>query len=282
MKALAAHNPSSIYICSRKISAAQALADTIREQHTSANIIPLQLDLSSFDSIKKCAAEFNSKANRLDLLFLNAGIAFTAPGVTSEGYETQLGVNHVGHALLTQLLMSKLLATQKQTGTDVRIMLTSSEASYKFLPKGGLRLPQMKTAAESMHTSARYAHSKLANALFARKLAQVYPDITTTSHHPGTVASEIFGKADGVGPLLTALAKPIVWLTSVSTDKGAENGLWTAFVDESKLINGSYYEPVGINKEKSKNLSDQKLAQELWEWTTKELAQHGGPGWAEQ
>lgn len=196
--------------------------------------------------------------------------------------------------------MPKLLATQKQAGSDVRVMLTSSEATYRFQPKGGLRLEEMKSKAESMHTSARYGHSKLANSLFARKLAQVYPNITTTSHHPGqyirqastdrrrsspfvgTVASEIFGKADGLGSFLSTLAKPFVMLMSVSTDKGAESGLWTAFVDKSQLKNGDYYEPVGINKSTNKNLNDQKLADQLWEYTNKELAQHGGPGWSEQ
>lgn len=304
MKALASHNPSCMYLCSRKIPAAQALIDTIHEQHTDVNIVPLQLDLSSFDSIKSCAAEFNSKSDRLDLLFLNAGIAGTAPNLTKEGFETQFGVNHMGHAMLAQLLMPKLLATQKQAGADVRIMITSSIAPYTFGPKGGLQLEKMKTTADDMQSMVRYGHSKLANSLFAKKLAQVYPDITTTSHHPGTVDTEIFGKSDGVHALLLMMAKPYVYLTSVSADKGAESGLWTAVVDKSKLKNGGYYEPVGtfkvsavecdpsacqtftnpyplIVQERNKNITDQKQIDALWEWTNKELAQLGGPGWPE-
>jgi NAD(P)-dependent dehydrogenase (short-subunit alcohol dehydrogenase family) len=281
VKALAAHNPACIYLAARKIPLAEALIDTIHQQHPNANIVPLQLDLSTFDSIKKCAAEFNSKSDRLDLLFLNAGIAGTAPSLTTEGYETQFGVNHVGHALLSQLLMPKLLATQKQPGSDVRIMVTSSVGAHQFSPKSGIQLDKMKTTADSMNTMVRYGHSKLANALFARKLAQVYPGITATSHHPGTVGSEIWGKADGIGTILTMLSKPIVWLTAITSDKGAETGLWTATVDKASLKNGGYYEPVGIYKERNKNATDPKMTDDLWEWTNKELAQHGGPGWPE-
>jgi NAD(P)-dependent dehydrogenase (short-subunit alcohol dehydrogenase family) len=82
-------------------------------------------------------------------------------------------------------------------GADVRIILTSSIGAMRFAPKSGLALDQMQTNGESVGALNCYGHSKLANILFAKKLAQLYPSITTTSYHPGTVKSEIWGKSDG-------------------------------------------------------------------------------------
>ncbi|CZT19961.1 related to alcohol dehydrogenase homolog Bli-4 [Ramularia collo-cygni] len=221
-------------------------------------------------------------STRLDLLFLNAGVAGIAPSLTEDGFEAHFGINHVGHTLLTQLLMPTLLATQKLPDSDVRVLVTTGIGAHKLAPKKGLQLDLMKTTAESMSPMARSGHSKLANILFARKLAQVYPEITTTSHHPGTVKSEIWQKADGVSMILNLIAKLVVWLTAVSVEKGARSGLWTAVAEKSSIKNGEYYEPVGINKYRTQNATSQKLTDELWDWTNKELAEHDGPGWPEK
>lgn len=282
VKALAAHNPACIYLCCRKIASGQAVVDSIHQTIPQANIEILQLDLNSFDNVKKCASEFHAKSDRLDILFLNAGISATSPGLSKEGYEQQFGVNHMGHALLTQLLMPKLLETQRLPSSDVRIIITSSIGGHRIAPKQGLILDEMKTTAASTAPMVRYGHSKLANMLFARKLSQLYPQITTTSYHPGTVKTDIWGKADGA-KLLTFLVAPIVWATGVDSDTGAQTALWLATVEKGQIENGRYYapKPFGKPKEGSKWAVDQKQTDELWGWTTSELALHGGPGWPE-
>lgn len=97
VKALAAHNPATIYLCCRRPDSGQAVIDEIHKTHAKATIQLLTLDLNSFGSVKRCAEDFNSKADRLDLLFLNAGVSCTPPGTTEDGYENQFGINHVGH-----------------------------------------------------------------------------------------------------------------------------------------------------------------------------------------
>lgn len=100
----------------------------------------------------------------------------------------RFGVNHVGHALLTQLLMPTLLSTRKSSPTgDVRIVVVASKAAGIFAPKEGLILDRMKSDGSETAYMTLYGHSKLANVMFARKLAQLYPSITSTSLHPGTV-----------------------------------------------------------------------------------------------
>lgn len=90
------------------------------------NIRILELDLGSFASIAKAADEFNGNAKRLDVLMLNAGVAMLPAGLSSEGYEVHVGTNHMGHVLLTKLLMPKLLETAEMDGTDVRVVVTTS------------------------------------------------------------------------------------------------------------------------------------------------------------
>ena len=91
VRALAAHNPTKIVVCARKTSNGDKIVETVHQQHPNAKIDVLELDLSSLDGVKKCAAAFNDNNNRLDILFLNAGVAGLAPQKTKEGYEYQFG-----------------------------------------------------------------------------------------------------------------------------------------------------------------------------------------------
>ena len=281
IRLLVPHNPSIIYLCARPVSipSAEALVSSIKLSCPNTNIRILPLDLSSLANVKKFAADFLQQAPRLDLLFLNAGISTTAPALTEDGYESQFGINHVGHALLTQLLMPRLLETAASQGRDVRIMVTSSMAAHISPPPTGLVLDEMKKADPLASAYQRYAHSKVAAILFARKLAQVYPAVQTVSFNPGQVNTDLFKKATGLNKwFLMLVATPLGWLTGVSPEKGAENGLWVAFA--KGVENGAYYEPVGVLAEEKKGFfTDQKLADELWQWTDEELLAHGGPGW---
>ncbi|KAK2800139.1 hypothetical protein FQN50_008234 [Emmonsiellopsis sp. PD_5] len=271
--------PPYIPTPSRSSSPTEDLVSSIKHSYRDANVEVVPLDLSSFDSIKKCAAHINQKSHRLDILFLNAGIAGALPNLTREGYEIHFGVNYVGHALLTQLLMPKVLQTANgKQGKDVRIVITTSKAAHFRHPSAGLVLDQMKTGHPSISSGQRYAHSKLAAIHFARKLAQNYPSVTSVSIHPGIVKTGIHKTLDGHSMFVKyCLSAPLFWLFGISAEKGARNGLWAAISEDAR--NGAYYEPVGKLRDRYKYSTDQKLTDELWEWTNKELAGHGAPGW---
>jgi len=188
----------------------------------------------------------------------------------------------MGHAYLTQLLMPTLSRTKQEHQADVRIHVTSSEGGTIFVPKTGLDLDQMHAPDAFSHGMVRYGHSKLANILFARKLAQLYPDIHTTSSHPGTVKSEIWGKAYEDAKWISRLLAPMVWFTGVSTDEGARNQLWCATAAKEGMENGKFYLPIGKLADSNVHVKNQTLADELWDWTGSELTKHGAPGWPEK
>ena len=197
----------------------------------------------------------------------------------------RFGVNHLGHALLTQLLMPTLLSTLKTSPSkDVRIVNVSSKAAHIFVPQQGLILDKMKTDGTGTNYLTLYGHSKLANVMFSRKLAQLYPGITSTSLHPGTVKSEIWGKADAAGWVFRNLLAPLaVWYEGVTIQEGAKTQLWaaTAEVGEGSVENGKFYTPIGVENAFGKFAGDQGMVDELWRWTEEELKANGGPGWAE-
>jgi len=173
---LAKHNPSKIFLGARTKAKADATIAEIKKELPSANITFLDLDLASFASIKQAADTFEASSKRLDMLMNNAGIMACPAALTKEGYETQFGTNHVGHALLTKLLLPTLQRTAKEPGSDVRIINLSSSA-HNWAPKGGLVFDAMKTDMQSYSTWARYGQSKVANILFNKELAKRYPSI---------------------------------------------------------------------------------------------------------
>lgn len=114
----------------------------------------------------------------------------TPASTTAEGYEIQFGTNHLGHALLTKLLLPVLIKTAEEEGSDVRIINLTS-GGEAFAPKGGIAFDELKSDMASHLTLRRYGQSKLANILFTKQLAKRYPMIKSVAIHPGAVNTEL-------------------------------------------------------------------------------------------
>lgn len=254
---------------------------SLKQAAPNAKIVVLQLDLASLESIKQCAKTFNDISNRLDVLILNAGIAGVAPGLTKEGYEVHFGTNYLGHALLTQLLLPKMLQTkQEDPFADLRIHVTASEAGINWAPSRGIALSYMREPAPGSGGTQRYGHSKLANILFMRKLSQQYPSILVMASHPGTVKTESWGKVDGSKTL--TMLKPIGALFGVTSEEGAKNQLWcvTAREGPGGVERGKFYVPHAKELDlKNKHAGNQLEADQLWHWTNDEFRKYNTPGW---
>jgi len=269
---LAKHHPTRIYLAARTASKAESAIADIRAAVPEAPITFLSLDLTSFASIQSAAETFQSKSDRLDILINNAGIMAVPAGATKEGYEIQFGTNHVGHALLTRLLLPTLLRTAEGPGGDVRILNLSSEGHH-LAPTGGILFDRTKLDAQG--TWARYGQSKLANILFTRSLAKKYPSITSVSLHPGVIKTDLYGpnkESNAVVRYGLALFGPLFMR---DIPQGAKNQLWAATTETKELENGAYYKPVATKSGGSADARDANLAESLWEWTEKELASQG-------
>jgi NAD(P)-dependent dehydrogenase (short-subunit alcohol dehydrogenase family) len=239
-------------------------------------VLPMQLDLASFDSIHSFADSYVSKFRRLDILFANAGFAAAPAGGklhTAEGFELGLGTMHFGHFLLFQRLRYTLEKTARAPRTDVRVVSTSSAASqYTFMgawfhdslfhePPGDLR-GEITTATGGF----QYGRAKLANVLFTRHLQKVLPWITTCACHVGAVDTSIW-----VAPLrfLQPFVDAYTRTFMRSPEEGARIVLKCA-LDQSGAVkrSGAYLNGMGEVVREEGMSSDSRnatLAWRLWE-----------------
>jgi NAD(P)-dependent dehydrogenase (short-subunit alcohol dehydrogenase family) len=271
---LVKHSPAEVYLAARTPSKAEAAIEDIKKATPGAHVTYLPLDLMSFDSIKKAADEFKSKSPRLDILMNNAGIMATPLAFTKEGYESQLGTNHVGHALFTKLLLPMLLKTAEEPNSDVRIVNLSSDGHNFASFIGGIVLDQEKL--KTYNPVFRYGNSKLANILYSRGLAKRYPQITSVAVHPGVIYTDLYAPASQNFIVRMGIGASSVFWTGI--DKGAWNQLWASTIPKANLKNGAYYTPVGNISQGSwlfGYASNEQMADELWDWTKEEFKKHG-------
>lgn len=267
---LAKHEPKQIWLGARNATKAQAAIDEIKAEVPDANIKFLEIDLESFASVRNAAKTLLTDGpDRLDILLLNAGIMAMPASTTKEGYELQFGTNHMGHALLTKLLLEPLLLkTASQHGT-ARVVVLSS-AGHAMAPTGGIAFDSLKTTGESMNTWYRYGQSKLANVLFAKELARRYPALTVASVHPGVIKTNLGTPFQSTGSwIMTSIVAVFSMIASVDIATGTKNQLWAATSEH--VVSGTYYAPVGMTGKGSAETKDEALAEKLWEWTEKEL-----------
>ncbi|KAJ9657496.1 hypothetical protein H2198_004257 [Neophaeococcomyces mojaviensis] len=268
---LAQHSPSEIWMTAQSIDKAKVACADIRKQIPNANLKILQIDLASLNSIKKAAATFVAEVGRLDLLILNAGVMGTPPGRTEDGYEMQFGINHMGHAFLTKLLLP-LLTKTADTGVDVRVIVLTLY-SHRNAPVGGILFDTLKTTAEHLPSLKRYAQSKLANILYVRQLAKEYPKITVAAVHPGAANTDLSVAATDVGFIDRVMGRFVYRLFIFqSVEVAAKHQVWAATT--TNLKSGEYYEPLGVAGEGRPEGRDDDLAKELWDWTEEELKKH--------
>jgi retinol dehydrogenase 12 len=241
-----------VFIACRSAANGTVAVEKIKRLSASNSVESLVLDLSDFDSIRKCAAEFLSKQVPLQLLINNAGLA-GQKGFTKSGFELAFGVNHVGHFLLTQLLLDRI----RESG-PARIVTLASRAHIRTK---GIDWDACQKPTHTLLGFKEYADSKLANVLFSAELARRLSGtpISTYALHPGVVASDIWRKVPW--PL-----SAIVKRNMLSTEDGAKTSLYCALSPAVANETGLYYDKCTI-KTPSTLGQDKTLAADLWRRT---------------
>ena len=206
-EALAAKGARVLMACRNAAKAASAL-ESVKAKATGAAPEVRPLDLQSLASIRECAAAVSEELDSLDVLMNNAGIMAVPKATTQDGFESQLGTNHLGHFALTGLLLPTLLAA-----AEPRVVTVSSNA-HNF---GRLDLHDLFFERRRYSRWRAYGQSKLANLLFTSELQRRAVDhktpLTAVAAHPGYAATNLTsGPAVGmafVRPVLAAADKVI-------------------------------------------------------------------------
>jgi NAD(P)-dependent dehydrogenase (short-subunit alcohol dehydrogenase family) len=177
-----------IYIACRNNKRGEDALKEIKDKSNSSDVYFLQLDLSSMDSIRTFSLKFHELENHLHILINNAGIMACPKAMTKDGFEAQIGTNHMGHFLLTNLLLDLL----KQSSPSRIVVLSSLFHWYGRINKEDLN------SEKSYWKWLAYGQSKLANILFTRELARRLEGtgVTVNSCHPGAVNTELTKSLD--------------------------------------------------------------------------------------
>jgi NAD(P)-dependent dehydrogenase (short-subunit alcohol dehydrogenase family) len=153
-----------------------------------ANIDIFPLELGSFTSIRAFAAQVLIRYAKVDVLINNAGLIPRKYSLTEDGYELTFGVNFLGHFLLTQLLLDRLI-----TSKPARIIHVSSTAHTRATPEIEAFFASSKAPGRKFKWMKHYSQSKLANILYSNWLAEQLrgTGVTSNALHPGLVNTDI-------------------------------------------------------------------------------------------
>ncbi len=168
----------------RDTAKGEAVAQELRDSTGNSQIAVLSLELGSFASIRTTAAQFADLWNRLDLLVNNAGVMASPFEHTTEGFELQFGTNHVGHFLLTTLLLPSLLKSG-----NARVVSVSSLGHRR----SDIIWDDIQFERRPYDPMMAYGQSKTANVLFAVELNARYAaqGLTANAVHPGLITTNL-------------------------------------------------------------------------------------------
>jgi NAD(P)-dependent dehydrogenase (short-subunit alcohol dehydrogenase family) len=252
-----------VVITSRNAERGRTAVEEIRDRSGNDAVEVMALDLASFRSIRSFATDVLDRFDRIDVLVNNAGLMLRRRAETEDGFEQTFGVNHLGHFLLTAMLLDRLRA-----GAPARVVVVASHA-HKFIRRG-LDFDDLQSERRYRWMNA-YSKSKLANISFTRELARRLDGtgVTVNSLHPGFVRSEL-GRGGDLGGIYgwgSYIARPF----AISSTKGARTSVYLASSPEVEGVSGGYFykcKPAAP----SKVAQDAAAARRLWETSEKLVA----------
>ncbi|KAJ6453118.1 hypothetical protein C8R45DRAFT_635935 [Mycena sanguinolenta] len=243
--------------------------EAIKKETPTANIRRLILDLSSLAAVRKAAAEVNAYPEPLHVLIHNAVAGGGGFKLTTDGFESQIGTNHIGPFLLTKLLAPKLLAARSDSYIP-RVVVVASDA-HAFVPFD-ITTVTAHPNPEAYDVFGTYAQSKAANILFANEFSRrAKGKINIYSLHPGTIATNMIKKEDnkaalvGIG-LLTPDGLPNSEFSAWKTrGQGAATTVVAAFDTRLESKSGAYLvDAVEANDKIAPHCSVPETAAKLW------------------
>lgn len=242
----------------RDVAKGRAARERIREAVPGCpGIEVVTFDLADLESVRSWALRAQDVGTPLNVLVNNAGVMATPESYTSQGHELQFGVNHLGHFLLTQMLLPLMVAT----GKEARIINVSSAAHFF----GDIDFGEIQGSRGKPYDRWRaYNQSKLANVMFTYELSRRLggdSKVMVNALHPGVVASEL-GRyiLPSIPPVLAQLASNFV----LTPEQGARTSIYLASSPEVQGKTGLYWDK--CKSVRSSRLSyDTIKASRLWD-----------------
>jgi NAD(P)-dependent dehydrogenase (short-subunit alcohol dehydrogenase family) len=262
---LARRRPHLLLAC-RNLDKGQAAVESVREAGPEATVELVALDLADLSSVRAAAEKVSARVDRLDVLINNAGVMALPERRTADGFEMQLGTNHLGHFALTGLLLPRLLASEAGR------VVTVSSGMHKV---GEIDFDDLNWEQRKYDRWRAYGQSKLANLLFCyelqRRLESAHPNVISLACHPGYASTHL--QTAGAEMSGNTLVEGVMKLGNSLIAQSAESGaLPTVYAATAPGLEGGEYVGPGIfrlwgrpTKQRSSRRSrDVAVAQRLW------------------
>ena len=252
-----ARKGATVVLACRSQARGEEAVERLHRALPRANAALMLLDLGNLDSVHAFVETFAAHHDRLDLLINNAGVMFPPLGRTAQGFELQLGINHLGHFALTGLLLPWVRKAEQ-----ARIVVVASTAHRA----GSISLDDPNWASRRFNTIAAYGQSKLANLLFARELTRRLPahgvDAIAVSAHPGWTSTNL-GRESTIVSLASRLLAQSALMGALPTLRAAT---------DPEAAPDVYYGPRGpgelrgypVEVGRNEAAKDDTVASELW------------------
>ncbi|XP_009802403.1 short-chain dehydrogenase TIC 32, chloroplastic-like isoform X2 [Nicotiana tabacum] len=248
----------------KNMAAGKDVKEAIVKEIPAAKVDVMELDLSSLASVRKFAANFLSSGLSLNMLINNAGVGGIPFMLSKDNIELQFATNHLGHFLLTNLLLDKMKETARTTKREGRIVNVSSRLHRLGYSKG-IQFDKINDP-KSYNIIGGYSQSKLANILHAneltRRLKEDGVEITANSLHPGEITTNIFRHMRVVDGLVSTLGKFIF----KNAQQGASTTCYLALHPQVKGVSGEYFQDNNLATPTAM-AKDMDLAKKLWDFS---------------
>uniref|UniRef100_A0A667YAV8 Zgc:153441 n=1 Tax=Myripristis murdjan TaxID=586833 RepID=A0A667YAV8_9TELE len=252
-----ARRGARVVMACRDLSKAEQAASEIRQATGNSEVLVRHLDLSSLRSVRHFSTELRAAEKRLDILINNAGVMMCPKMLTDDGFEMQLGVNHLGHFLLTNLLLELL-----KSSAPSRVVTVSSVVH----DRGKIHFDDLHFERTPYSPLTSYRQSKLANILFTRELASRTrgSGVTCLCLHPGVIRSELGRHVETRWPAAAALLRLPALLLMKTPREGAQTSIYCAVTPGLEEHSGCYFSDCRV-KRPAPEARDDLTARRLWD-----------------
>ncbi|KAL4238819.1 hypothetical protein ACF0H5_003526 [Mactra antiquata] len=243
-----------VLMACRDITKAERAAYVVKKLSGNDNIKVYVLDLASLKSVRSCATQILANESQINILINNAGVMRCPHWKTEDGFEMQLGTNHLGHFLFTNLLLDRI-----KDSAPSRIVNVSSLAHTR----GKINFDDINSE-KKYHPGVAYSQSKLANVLFTRELSKRLEgtNVTANSLHPGVILTEL-GRHMKFTLWKKLLVYPMLPLFMKTPNQGAQTNIYCAVAEELDTVSGKYFSDCAVDEE-AEQAKDDDVASRLW------------------